>query len=100
MGSIEYSVNIRPASSSLIYSLTKMANCDALNYTRSFLGAFAKLRRATISTDMSVRPSVRMEQLGSQSNDFHENSYLSIFRKSVEKIQLLLKSDKNNGHFT
>jgi hypothetical protein len=25
---------------------------------------------------------------------------LSIFRKSVEKIQVSLKSDKNNGYFT
>jgi len=25
---------------------------------------------------------------------------LSIFRKSVEKIQVSLKSDKNTGHFT
>ena len=59
MGSIEYTVNFRPASSALIHSFTKMANYDALNYTRSFLGAFAKLRRATISTEMSVCPSVR-----------------------------------------
>jgi hypothetical protein len=26
--------------------------------------------------------------------------YLSIFFKSVEKIQVSLKSDKNNGYFT
>jgi len=25
---------------------------------------------------------------------------MSIFRKSVEKIQVSLKSDKNNGYFT
>ena len=31
--------------------------------------------------------------------DFHEISYLSIFRKSVEEIQVSLKSDKNNGYF-
>jgi hypothetical protein len=31
--------------------------------------------------------------------DFHEISYLSIFRKSVWKIHLLLKASKNNGHF-
>jgi hypothetical protein len=30
----------------------------------------------------------------------YEVLYLSIFRKSVEKIQVLLKSDKNNGYFT
>jgi hypothetical protein len=37
-----------------------------------FLGALAKLRKATISFIMSVRPSVRMEKLGCQWMDFHE----------------------------
>ena len=32
--------------------------------------------------------------------DFHEISYLYIFWKSVGKIQVLLKSDKNKGYFT
>jgi hypothetical protein len=49
---------------------------------------------------MSVFTSVRMEKLGSRSTDFDETCYLSFIRKSVEKIQVLLKSDKNNGHFT
>jgi len=49
-------------------------------------GAFAKLRKATINFVMSVRPSVCMEQLGSHWTDIHEVSYLSIFRKSVDKI--------------
>jgi len=40
---------------------------------------------------MSVRP-VRMEQLGSHWTDFHETWYLSILRKSVENIQICLKS--------
>jgi hypothetical protein len=31
--------------------------------------------------------------------DFYEN-WLQIFRKSVEKIQVLLKCYKNNKHFT
>jgi hypothetical protein len=44
--------------------------------------------------------SVRMEQLVSHWTDFHEIWYLSNFRKSVEKIRVLLKSDKNNGYFT
>jgi len=47
-----------------------------------FLGAFAKLRKVTISFIMSiclsVPPSVRMEQLGSHWTDFHEILYLSI----------------------
>jgi len=58
------------------------------------LGAFAKLRKPTISF-MSVRPSVRMEQLGSHWKDFHEMWYFSMFRKTVQKIQVPLKSDKN-----
>jgi hypothetical protein len=37
-----------------------------------FLGAFAKLRKATISFVISVRLPVRMEQLGSHWTDFHE----------------------------
>jgi hypothetical protein len=36
-----------------------------------FLGAFAKLRKATISFVMCVRLSVRTEQLGSHWTDFH-----------------------------
>jgi hypothetical protein len=44
--------------------------------------------------------SFRMEQLGSHWTDFHEILYLRIFRKYVEKIQVSLKSDKNNGYFT
>ena len=42
----------------------------------AFLGAFGKLRKATIRFVMSVRPSVctslRMEQLGSHRTDFDE----------------------------
>ena len=47
-----------------------------------------------------VCPSVRMEQLGSHWTDFYEIWYLNIFRKSAEKIQVSLKSDKSNGYFT
>jgi len=38
-----------------------------------------------------------MQQLGSHWTDFHEILYLSIFRKSFEKFQVSLKSDKNNS---
>jgi hypothetical protein len=47
-----------------------------------------------------VCPSVRMEQFGSYWTDFHEIWCLSSFRKSVEKIQVSLKSDKNNGYLS
>ena len=42
----------------------------------------------------------RMVQVRSNWMDFHEISYLSIFRKFAEEIQVSLKSDNNNGHFT
>ena len=45
-----------------------------------FLGAFAKLRKATRSFVMSVCPSARMNQLGSHGTDFHEIWYLMILR--------------------
>ena len=65
----------------------------------TFLGEFANLRIATISFVMSVRPPVRPhEKLCSHRKDFKWILYLSIFRKSVEKIQDLLKSDNSNRH--
>jgi hypothetical protein len=75
-----------------------------INRQDSLLGAFEKLRKATSSFVMSilrsVRPSVRMEQLGTNWTDFHEIGYFIVFRNPFEKIQLSLKSDKNNGYFT
>jgi len=59
----------------------------------SFLGAFAKLLKATISYVMSVLLSNCMKQLGSHWTYFQELSYLTILRKYVEKIL-------TNGYFT
>jgi hypothetical protein len=47
-----------------------------------------------------VCPSIRTEQLGSYWADFHKIGYFGIFRKSVEKVQVTLTSDENNGYFT
>jgi hypothetical protein len=44
---------------------------------------------------MSIYPSVRMEEFGFHWTDFDETWYLRLFRKSVEKIQISLKSDKD-----
>ena len=49
---------------------------------------------------MSVHPSIRMEQLRSHGTEFHEIWYISILRKSIDKIHILLKSDKNSEQFT
>ena len=71
-----------------------------ISYGISVLGIFAKLRKATIGFVMSAHSSIRMEQLGSNWTDFHELWYLSTVWKSVKKIQVSLKSDKNNWYFT
>jgi len=66
----------------------------------SFLSAFAELRKGTIDFVMPVCPSVRMEQLCSRWTNCHEIWYFSIFRKTVEKIQVSLKSEENNVPFS
>jgi hypothetical protein len=52
------------------------------------------------SSCLSVRPSFRKLQLGSHWTNFHEIRDLSIFRKSLQKIQYLLKSGEIKGNFT
>ena len=63
------------------------------------LGVFAKLRLATISFVMSVRPSAWNNSAPTR-RIFMTFDIWSIFRKSVEKIKVSLKSDKNNRQFT
>jgi len=41
-----------------------------------------------------------MGQIGSHSTDFRGIVYMNIFPKYVEKIQIYLKSDKNDGQST
>jgi len=67
-----------------------------------FLGAFAKLRKAIITFVTSVRPSVCPHRRNPLPMDgFSRNLIFAYFpKKSVEKIQVSLKSDKNNGYFT
>jgi hypothetical protein len=72
-------------------------NCQI---SHGFLGEFVKLRKAAINFVMSLCPSYRMEQLGTYGTEFNDILYLIIFRKSVEKTQVSLKSDKNNGYCT
>jgi len=64
------------------------------------VGRIAKSDTVSFVIRLSVCLSISTEQLGSHWTDFHEVSYLSIFRKRVEKIQVSLKSDKKNGYFT
>jgi len=72
-------------------------NVIILHYARSQIVN----KRLLASSRVSVHPSDRRhEQLGSLSTDFHEIWSLSIFQKPVEKIQVSLKSEKNNVYFT
>jgi hypothetical protein len=60
-------------------------------HVATILCVFAKLRKTTISFVMYVCPSVRLSvrmELGSYRTDCHEIWYPSIFRKSVQKIQV------------
>jgi hypothetical protein len=74
-----------------------------------FLGAFAQLRNATFSCVTSVRLSVLLSvRLSVHLSAWNRTTWLPlnelsqniVFRQSVEKIQLSLKSDKNDSCFT
>jgi hypothetical protein len=69
-----------------------------------YLGVFTKLRKSTISfvmsVSLSVRLSVRLEQLVSNWRNFHEIWYFGNFPKSVKKIQVTLKTGKNKRYVT
>jgi hypothetical protein len=80
--------------------------------TFQILGAFAKWRKVSISFVTSVClsvclsaclpacPSVQSRGINRLPLDgLYEISYLSILQKSVQKIQILLESDKNE-YFT
>jgi hypothetical protein len=90
----------------IIFSLlyyTVFVNASVL-HTVAFLGTFAKLRKATAGFVMpvsvsAVRPFLCMEQLVFYWTNFDYISYLNIFRKPVEKCQILLKSLKKNEYF-
>ena len=82
----------------MILSVHTRANCDGQNI-ENFRRVY-KIVKAAISFVMSVRLSVRMQHNSSHWKDFHEILCLSIFRKSVEKNKVSLKSDKNNRYFT
>ena len=64
-----------------------------------FSSALTKLRKAAVIFVTSVRPSVWYLSTAT-GRIFHERLDLNIFRKSIEKIQVSLKSDKHDGYFT
>jgi len=67
-------------------------------FFRELLGAFATLRKAITCFIMSACPYARpSDPTGRMFLKFDISVF---FRKSAENIQVTLKPDKNNGHFT
>ena len=67
------------------------------------LGAFSKLQKAIISFVTSSCPSVHLSQwnnLAPTRQTFMKFEDLRIFRKSVEKTQVSLETNRNEGQFT
>jgi hypothetical protein len=73
-------------------------NCSITANTETFLGAFAKLRKGTISSCPSVRLSAWNNSAPTR-RIFLKFGFLVFFEK-LEKNQVKLKSNKNNGYFT
>jgi len=76
-----------PPISFLVFQVAAFQKVSVTKFFIHLLGAFAKLRKVTISFVMSICPCVRMEQLGSHWADYQEILYLSIFRTSVKNMQ-------------
>jgi len=93
-------VNKYDFKTSLVFHLSAPNIIYSEKPSATFLGIFAELRKATISFIMSIYLSIHLEVLGSHWTDFHEILYLGIFLKSLEKIQVSLKSDKIKEYFT
>jgi len=79
-----------------LYKSYKTRVSTLMSASSALLGAFEKLRKGTISFVMHVRSKGTRLPL----DRFSWNLIFEIFRKSVEKIQVSLKSDKNKGYFT
>ena len=63
---------------------------ESIYHILIILGTYAKLWLSDLSS-----PSICVKRLGYCWTDFHEIWYLSIFRNSVNKIRVWLKSDKD-----
>jgi len=74
---------------SLSFYSESNANISTLLYItqKTFLGALEKFRKSTISFVMSLRPSVRMENLGSPGRIFVKFDILLFFEKLSRKFK-------------
>jgi len=89
----------RPFSLGLLRDVIGVDREHQLEHTRTL---YTKVEVLTFVRHvcLSVRLSVGMEQLVSHWSDFNEIQYLRIFRNPIERMQISLKPDKNNGYLT
>jgi hypothetical protein len=83
-------------------TLYQNRNRTCFRFQAASVGAIAKLRNMTKGSVASVRPSVSFCPHGINRfplDEFSLNFVLEDFPKSVDKIQVSLKSDKNNWLF-
>jgi hypothetical protein len=80
------------------YNETWKCDISVSETSERFLGVCAKLWKATISFVISIRSAVRNNSATTERILMKLDVLL--FWKSVEKIQVSLKSDKNNRYFT
>jgi len=66
----------------------------------SFVGAFAKLWEATITSFILFARQTARNNSDPIGRIFTEFNNMNIFLKFIEKIQVSLKSDKHYGYFT
>ena len=64
------------------------------------MGAFAKLRKATIRFVMYLCVCLSSWNSSTPTGRIFVKFHFRISRKSVKNIQISLKSDKNNAYFT
>jgi hypothetical protein len=81
------------------YSFTWIGEYIPFKYTILLLGAFEKLRKVTISLAISVCPSSGKNSTPT-GRIFIKFDIRGFFFFFVEKIQVSLKTDKNNEYFT
>ena len=75
-----------------------MRHCLTQKKWHALLSTFTKLWKATISFVISVHLSTRLSSCKNPVST--ARIFMKFFWKSIEKIQVLLKSEKNKGSFT
>jgi len=83
-------------------TFVRSGNDTVLVYVFGFLGALAKLQKATVCFVMSVRTSVRPSAWGNSAptaRTFMKFDICGFFENLSRKLNSL-KSDKNKGHYT